>query len=46
VCDEDRTLLGVISEGDRMRRFGQADKLRHHWWLRLLAQGTELAPRT
>lgn len=44
VCDKDGTLLGVISEGDLMRPFGQANKLRRDWWLGLLAEGTELAP--
>jgi CBS domain-containing protein len=44
VCDRDGTLLGVVSEGDLMRPFGEANKLRRDWWLGLLAEGTELAP--
>ncbi len=44
VCDKDGTLLGIISEGDLMRPFGEANKLRRDWWLGLLADGEELAP--
>ena len=44
VCDREGTLLGVVSEGDLMRPFGEANKLRRDWWLGLLAEGTELAP--
>ena len=44
ICDKDGMLLGVISEGDLMRPFGQANKLRRDWWLGLLAEGTDLAP--
>lgn len=44
VCDKDGTLLGVISEGDLMRPFGETNKLRRDWWLGLLAEGTVLAP--
>ena len=44
VCDKEGTLLGVISEGDLMRPFGQANHLRRDWWLGLLAEGTDLAP--
>src|ERR1700690_1012956 len=44
VCDTDGTLLGVISEGDLMRPFGEANRLRRDWWLGLLAEGTDLAP--
>jgi CBS domain-containing protein len=44
VCDEHGTLLGIISEGDLMRPFGQANKLRRDWWLGVLAEGTDLAP--
>ncbi len=44
VCEKDGTLLGVVSEGDLMRPFGQANKLRRDWWLGLLAEGTDLAP--
>jgi len=44
VCDKDGTLLGVISEGDLMRPFGESNKLRREWWLGVLAEGTDLAP--
>jgi CBS domain-containing protein len=44
VCDKNGTLLGIISEGDLMRPFGEANKLRRDWWLGLLADGEELAP--
>ncbi len=44
VCGKDGTLLGIISEGDLMRPFGQSNKLRRDWWLGLLAEGTDLAP--
>jgi CBS domain-containing protein len=44
VCEKDGTLLGVISEGDLMRPFGQRNKLRRDWWLGLLSEGTDLAP--
>ena len=44
ICDDEGTLLGVISEGDLMRPFGQANNLRRDWWLGLLAEGTDLAP--
>ena len=44
VCEKDGTLLGVISEGDLMRPFGEDNRLRRDWWLGLLAEGTDLAP--
>ena len=44
VCDKNGTLLGIISEGDLMRPFGEANKLHRDWWLGLLADGEELAP--
>jgi CBS domain-containing protein len=44
VCDEDGFVLGIVSEGDLMRPFGQANSLRRAWWLDLLAEGTDLAP--
>lgn len=43
VCDRDGALIGMISEGDLMRPFGQENALRRDWWLNLLAEGTELA---
>jgi CBS domain-containing protein len=44
VCDADGTLLGMLSEGDLMRPFGTETATRRTWWLRMLAEGTELAP--
>ncbi len=44
VCDKDGKVLGIVSEGDLMRPFGEAHALRRAWWLNLLAEGTELAP--
>ena len=44
VCEKDGTLLGIISEGDLMRPFGEANRLRRDWWLGLLADGEALAP--
>jgi CBS domain-containing protein len=44
VCDKDGTLLGIISEGDLMRPFGEANKLHRDWWLGMLAEGELLAP--
>jgi CBS domain-containing protein len=44
VCDKDGKLLGMLSEGDLMRPFGQENELRRSWWLGMLAEGTDLAP--
>jgi len=44
VCDEQGRLLGMLSEGDLMRPFGQENALKRAWWLNLLAEGTDLAP--
>ena len=44
VCDKEGRLVGMISEGDLMRPFGEKHALRRAWWLDLLAEGTELAP--
>src|ERR1700693_945041 len=44
VCAHDGTLLGMISEGDLMRPFGQDHSLRRAWWLGTLARGNALAP--
>ena len=44
VCDADGTLLGMLSEGDLMRPFATETATRRAWWLRMLAEGTELAP--
>jgi len=44
VCDARGALAGIVSEGDLMRPFGQANAMRRAWWLDLLAEGTALAP--
>jgi CBS domain-containing protein len=44
VCDKEGRLVGMVSEGDLMRPFGEKHALRRAWWLNLLAEGTELAP--
>jgi CBS domain-containing protein len=36
VCEADGRLVGMISEGDLMRPFGQQNQLRRSWWLNLL----------
>lgn len=44
VCNPDGTVLGMLSEGDLMRPFATPTEMRRAWWLRMLAEGTELAP--
>ena len=44
VCDKDGMVLGMLSEGDLMRPFSTETEIRRAWWLRMLAEGTELAP--
>src|SRR6185437_1788911 len=44
VCDKDGKLIGMLSEGDLMRPFGEENALRRSWWLGMLAEGTDLAP--
>ncbi len=44
VCDADGMLLGMLSEGDLLRPFSTETAIRRAWWLRLLAEGTALAP--
>jgi CBS domain-containing protein len=44
VCDAEGHVLGMLSEGDLMRPFGQENALRRSWWLDLLAEGNKLAP--
>ncbi len=43
VVEPDGTLVGMISEGDLMRPFGQENALRRDWWLNLIAEGTDMA---
>jgi CBS domain-containing protein len=44
VCDVSGRLVGMISEGDLMRPYGQAQAAKRSWWLALLAEGSEIAP--
>ncbi len=44
VCDTAGHVLGMLSEGDLMRPFASASEARRAWWLRMLAEGTDLAP--
>jgi CBS domain-containing protein len=43
VVDKDRRLVGMISEGDLMRRVETGTQLRRSWWLEMLSTNTELA---
>ena len=44
VCDAEGRVVGMLSEGDLMRPFSTETEKRRAWWLRMLAEGTELAP--
>ena len=44
VCDAQSRLLGMLSEGDLMRPLSAETEVRRAWWLRMLAEGTQLAP--
>ncbi len=44
ICDAGGRLLGMVSEGDLMRPFGEEKMLKRAWWLNLLAEGNDLAP--
>ena len=44
ICDKDRVLLGMVSEGDLIPALGQKPADRRAWWLEVLTEGTELAP--
>lgn len=44
VIDGTGQLLGMVSEGDLMARFGAKHQLRRAWWLDMLAEGGSLAP--
>lgn len=44
VCDKDGHVLGMLSEGDLMRPFGEKFTGRREWWLSLLAEGEKLGP--
>ncbi len=43
VVAPDGAVIGMISEGDLMRPFGQENALHRDWWLNLIAEGTDLA---
>lgn len=43
VVDAERRVLGMLSEGDLMRRAETGTERRRSWWLRLLAGADELA---
>ncbi len=44
VCNDQGLIVGMLSEGDLMRPFGNAHSEKRAWWLNLLAEGTDLAP--
>ena len=44
VCDAEGRLLGIITEGDLVRPLMRSREKRREWWLRHLAEGTDLAP--
>jgi CBS domain-containing protein len=44
VCDSDGKLVGIITEGDLIRPVMRSRETRRDWWLRHLAEGTDLAP--
>jgi CBS domain-containing protein len=43
VVDGKRQLVGMVSEGDLMRRVETGTQLRRSWWLEMLSTNTELA---
>ena len=44
VCEADGKLVGIITEGDLIRPVMRSREKRRDWWLRHLADGTDLAP--
>src|SRR5580704_1962194 len=44
VCEADGRLVGIITEGDLVRPLMHSRERRRDWWLRHLADGTDLAP--
>jgi CBS domain-containing protein len=44
VCEPDGTLVGIVTEGDLVRPLMRSRERRRQWWLRHLADGTDLAP--
>lgn len=45
ICDNDGALLGMASEGDLIRPFVGSNVKRRGWWLTVLADCTDLAPK-
>jgi CBS domain-containing protein len=43
VVDADNNLIGIVSEGDLMRRLESDDEPRRSWWLRLVVSSEERA---
>ena len=43
VVGPDRQVLGIVSEGDLMRRPENETESRHSWWLEMFATTTEKA---
>ncbi len=44
VCEADGRLVGIVTEGDLVRPLMKSREKRRDWWLRHLAEGTDLAP--
>jgi CBS domain-containing protein len=44
VCEADGRLVGIITEGDLVRPLMRSREKRRDWWLRQIAEGTDLAP--
>lgn len=44
ICDAQGAVIGMLSEGDLIRPYGQEHSSKRAWWLNLLADGTDLAP--
>jgi CBS domain-containing protein len=44
VCEADGRLVGIVTEGDLVRPLMKSRERRRDWWLRHLAEGTDLAP--
>lgn len=43
VCEADGTLVGIVTEGDLVRPLMRSREKRRDWWLRHLAEGTDLS---
>jgi len=44
VCEADGRLVGIVTEGDLVRPLMKTREKRRTWWLRHLADGTDLSP--